>query len=410
MMKQGNLYAAAAAGWLASSAAVAQNTIFIGILDDLTGATAQVGRELSEGKADTIRWINAHGGVNGKTIEFEAVDYAYKAPAAIATYKRWMSGAVKPVAIYGYGTADTEALSGFVNADKVVYISHSLSAQLSDPSGASKRVERPTPYNFFHGATYSDGCRAAVQHFMSGWKASAQGGKPKFAFLGDNHPFANSPKDACMAFAQEIGYEVIPAIQYSMRPGDFKAQCLTLKESGAQVAYMGNTGDSNVSLMKSCATVGVAAKFYSNAWGYSEQVMDAAGPAGAGAIAPFPATPWGVSNGAGAKTMSEISGGKARSAYYAATSCSLLYLREAMEWADRNGGVTAENVAKGMYQKKDWVPREMDGVCAPATWTPNDHRSITNVTLWEGVIRDGRSTWKKAGDVDLTRDAAWFGR
>lgn len=401
------LVLASAAG---SASAQGQNPIFIGVLDDVTGATSQVGRELADAKADTIKWINANGGINGKRIEVDAVDYAYKAPAAIAAYKRWMSGPVKPVAIYGYGTADTEALSAFVNEDKVVYISHSFSALLTDPTGASNRVPRPTPYNFFHGATYSDGCRAGIQHYMNQWKADKRPGKPKFAFLGDNHPFANSPKDACLAYAEQIGYDVAPTIQYSMRPGDFKAQCLTLKETGAHVAYMGNTGDSNVSLMKSCATVGVSAKFYTNAWGYSEQVIDAAGPAGAGAIAPFAATPWGMSSGSGAKTVSEIAGGKPRTAYYAAAVCSLMYLREAMEWADKNGGLNAENVAKGMKQRADWVPRGMEGVCSPATWTAQDHRSILNVALWEGVIKDGKASWKKAGDVALPRDTAWFGR
>ncbi|GAA4330843.1 ABC transporter substrate-binding protein [Variovorax defluvii] len=403
-----SLAAAAALAWSAQGAPA--QSIFIGILDDVTGATSQVGRELADAKADTIRWINANGGVNGKKIEFEAVDYAYKAPAAIASYKKWMSQPVKPIAIYGYGTADTEALSGFVNADKVVYLSHSFSALLSDPTGASKRVEKPTPYNFYHGATYSDGCRAGVKHFMDQWKREGMAGKPKFAFMGDNHPFANSPKDACIAYANELGYEVIAPIQYSMRPGDFKAQCLTLKESGAQVAYMGNTGDSNVSLMKSCSTVGVAAKFYSNAWGYSEQVMDAVGPAGAGAIAPFAATPWNMSDGPGAKTVSEISGGKPRTAYYAAAVCSLMYLREALAWADTNGGIKPENVTRGMYQKKDWVPKGMEGVCAPATWTETDHRSVSTVALWEGLIKDGKATWKKAGDVQLGRDAKWFAR
>ncbi len=59
----------------------------------------------------------------------------------------------------------------------------------------------------------------------------------------------------------------MPAIQYSLGPGDFKAQCLSLKESGANYAFLGNTSGSNISLLKSCETVGADAQFMANIWG-----------------------------------------------------------------------------------------------------------------------------------------------
>ena len=34
-------------------------------------------------------------------------------------------------------------------------------------------------------------------------------------------------------------------------------------------------------------------------------------------------------------------------------------MKEAIDWAVKNGGATGENVAKGFYQKKDWVPAGM---------------------------------------------------
>jgi len=50
--------------------------------------------------------------------------------------------------------------------------------------------------------------------------------------------------------------------------------------------------------------------------------------------------------------------------------------------ATKNGGATGENVAKGFYQKKDWVPTGMDGVCNPSTWTEKDHRGTLKVDLY----------------------------
>ena len=57
-------------------------------------------------------------------------------------------------------------------------------------------------------------------------------------------------------------------------------------------------------------------------------------------------------------------------------------MKEAIDWAAKNGGATGENVAKGFYQKKDWVPAGMEGVCNPSTWTDKDHRGTLKVDLY----------------------------
>ena len=61
-------------------------------------------------------------------------------------------------------------------------------------------------------------------------------------------------------------------------------------------------------------------------------------------------------------------------------------MKEALDWAAKNGGATGENVAKGFYQKKDWVPTGMDGVCNPSTWTDKDHRGTLKVDLYRSKI------------------------
>ncbi|MBX3521626.1 MAG: ABC transporter substrate-binding protein [Xanthobacteraceae bacterium] len=394
---------------LGFAGAVQAQELFVGILNDNTGPTALVGAEMAAAKQDTLDWINANGGINGKKIQYEAIDYAYKAPAAIAAYKKWMSRGVPPLAVLGYGTADTEALSNFINQDKVIYLSHSFSAKLTDPAGKSGAVERPTPFNFFHGPSYSDGCRAVLTWAMEDWKSKGGKSKPKFAYTGDNHPFANSPRAACLKHAEELGFEIVPAIQYSMRPGDFKAQCITLRETGAEYTYLGNTGDSNVAMLRSCASVGVKTRFMTNIYGYSEIEMKAAGDAANGVIVPLHIKWWNA-DAPGAKLLHQISKGVQRSTFYTASVCSVMYLKEAMEWADKNGGINAENVQKGMYQKKDWVPAGLEGLCAPATWTAEDHRSVTQISVSEGVIAGDKYSWRVLREVNVGREARWWGQ
>jgi branched-chain amino acid transport system substrate-binding protein len=402
-------FAAALAAILstASPAARAQS-IVIGSLDDLTGPTSANGKDFAAAKADAVKWINAHGGINGKKLEMTSFDYSYKAPVAITTYKKWRESP-KPEVIYGYGTADTEALSAMVNADKVVYLSHSFSANLTDPTGASKHVERPTPFNFFHGPSYSDGCRALVQWAVNDYRKKGGAGKPKFVYMGDNHPYPNSAKQACMDFAGKQGMEVLPVIQYSMAPADFKAQCLSLKETGAQYTYLANAANATIALLKSCATVGVKTQFLTNIYAYSEPVMEAIGDAADGVIAPIHVAPWG-SNVPGMKLVREISGDKPQSTFYMAALCTMMYLREALITADKEGGVNGPNVQKAMYAKAGWVPQGLEGVCAPATWTATDHRSVVEVPVMQGTMTGGKPGWRQLDVVKLGREPEWFGR
>jgi branched-chain amino acid transport system substrate-binding protein len=416
---------AAAVLLLSGTAAMAQSSIKIGHLADYSGGTSDVGTPYGHAVADTFAWVNKNGGINGVKVDLDSVDYGYQVPRAIAQYKKW-SGAEKVSAIMGWGTADTEALTGFVAQDKIPDISGSYAAALSDPTGAGGKA-KAAPYNFFYGPTYSDALRAELTWAAEDWKAKGKSGKPKFVHMGANHPYPNAPKAAGEALAKELGFDVLPPLVFALSPGDYSAQCLSLKSAGANYAYLGNTAASNISVMKACKTAGVDVQFLSNVWGMDENAAKAAGDAADGVVFPLrTAVAWG-GNAPGMKTVMEISkmsdptGKVYRPVHYVAAVCTALYMKEAIEWAAKNGGVTGENVAKGFYQKKDWVPAGMEGVCVPSTWTDKDHRPTMKVDLYrskvsgstEGDLNDlmakGTIKLEKVKTIDLPRKAEWLG-
>lgn len=408
---------------LAFAANAQAESIKVANLADYTGPTAGVSKPFTQGKIDAAAYINANGGIAGKQVELDTVDYAYAAPRAIAQYKKWNSAGVK--AIQGWGTADTEALVGFVARDKIPYFSASYSAHLQDPTGKSEHTKKPAPYNFFAGPSYSDGARAVIQ-----WAAKDAKDKgvanPKFVFMGDNHPYPNAAKKAAEGYAAELGFEVGNNIVYSMKPGDFKAQCLTLKESGAQYAYLANTGGSGISLMKSCSSVGTNVQFLTNVWGMDENVMKAAGKAADGVVFPMGAAAFGA-DVPGMETVKKINAAGSNEAHqvvhYVRGVCSMFYMKEAMEWADKNGGITGENIKKGMYQIKDWVPAGLEGVCPAGTWTETDHRGHMDVYVYQAnvkedpnasadvatLLKDGTIGMTKLFDAKLPRKDEWLG-
>ncbi|MFT5789723.1 MAG: branched-chain amino acid transport system substrate-binding protein [Shewanella sp.] len=397
----------------ASGLAHAEETIFVGHLADMSGPTAFVGKPYADGVRDSLAYINAHGGIDGTKLEYETIDYGYKVPQAIASYKKWQSRK-NMVAMQGWGTADTEALISFAAKDKTPIFSASYSGHLTDPQGKNPNTKKPAPYNFFYGASYSDSCRGLVQWAADDWKAKGGQGKPKFTHIGANHPFPNAPKAACAEYATELGFDVQPPVVISMKPGDFKAQCLSLKSSQTNYGYIGNLGGSVQSLIKSCNTVGTDIQFMSNIWGGDKLVFKAAGEGVKNYIFPT-MTPFWTDDVPGMKLVREISkmsdseGDKERLHHYIRGVCSTYFMKESMEWAKANGGVTGENVKKGMYVRENWVPKGLEGVCLAATWTPEDHRGINQVNIYKGNFNGGDIRVEKVNQITLERRVDWLG-
>ncbi|MEM7070940.1 MAG: ABC transporter substrate-binding protein [Pseudomonadota bacterium] len=389
----------------------AQEKVFVGHLVDYTGPTGFVGKYYGPGVRDAVEYVNANGGIDGTQIEIDSVDYAYKVPEAIATYKRWVSRH-NMVAMQGWGTGDTEALISFVARDEIPVWSASYSAHLTDPQKSNPNTKKAAPYNFFYGPSYSDGCRAMVQWAADDAKSKGIA-KAKFVYTGDNHPYPNAPKKACLEFAEELGFDVLNPVIVPLKPGDFKAQCLTIKESGAQYGYVGNLGGSVISLLKSCDTVGTDVTYMANIWGGDYKIIEASQTQNY--IFPS-ASPFWDQEAPGMVTVRKIAkqagrdvSGDKPTHHYIRGICSAMYMVEAMKYAKANGGITGKNIRQGMYAKQNWVPEGMEGVCLPSTWSEKDHRGTTVVSINSGSYVNGKVEIKRLRTVELPRRLDWLG-
>lgn len=423
------LLSAVSASALLATPVMAQQKVKVGNLVDYTGATSSVGKISGPGKVDAFAWINANGGINGKQLDVETVDYGYQTQRSIQLYKKWKDDGA--VAIQGYGTNDTEAMVGFIAEDKIPYFSLSFSGHLTDPSGISAKAKegkiKPAPYNFFGAPSYSDGARALVIWAAEDWKKKGGSGKAKYIHLGDNHPYPLAPKEAGEQLAKELGFDVVPSIQYALAGGDFKAQCLALQASGANYAFLANTTGANIALLRSCATVGVNVQFMANIWGMDEAGMKAAGKAVDGVVWVVAQSPWGA-DVPGMKTFREISkqSDPAGTAYrplpYVRAACQVLYLSEAMRMADKAGKLNGEGIKAALEGMKDFVPLGTEGMCPAVTWTSQDHRSVDTVGLMRAritgeteqgdyteLMAKGTMKLEKVADIKVERKPQWQG-
>jgi branched-chain amino acid transport system substrate-binding protein len=409
-------------GLLTFGGMAAAEEIAIGQLVAETGATAPVATIYGQGVADAIAFINAGGGVAGRTLRLETVDYGYDPARAMRIYEGWRE-TLRPVVIQGWGTADTEALVDAVARDETVFMSGSASAQLTDPTGRSPWTSVPAPYNFFYGPSYSDGCRALVQYAAEQWQRSPAAARtstflgdlnrPKFAFLGDNHPFPNAPRAACMEYARDLGFEIVPPIRYALTPGDFTAQCRALERSGADFAFLANTADANVRLVADCAALGVATQFLTNVYGWDEAAAARAGDAGNGMVWVVTVARW-DEDAPGMATVREVSrqsdpaGTAQRSVHYIRGICSAFLMRDAIA-AAAAGPLDGAAVKAAFEAMRDHVPAELEGVCLPSSWTPTDHRGTTTVKLYRSDHNFGAITASHVYTTTMPLRPDWLG-
>ncbi|MGH3876025.1 MAG: ABC transporter substrate-binding protein [Actinophytocola sp.] len=166
--------------------------IVIGVLADLTGATADVGKPYNEGMLAYVDKINAAGGVKGSTIKALSEDYAYKVPTAEEKYKGFVSE--QAVAIQGWGTGDSEALRTKVKDDELPFMSASYAEALTDPN--------QSPYNFVVAPTYSDQMRVALDYI------AAEDPAAQVAVFHHDSPFGTAPLADGEKWLEDKGYRL----------------------------------------------------------------------------------------------------------------------------------------------------------------------------------------------------------
>lgn len=336
------LLAAVLSFLLISGVSYAQQTIKIGGMFDITGATGDVGAPYANAAREYIKYVNKHGGVNGKQIELIDVDYAYKIPQAVSAYKEMLSKGA--IAILGWGTGDTEAMAPMVAKDKIPYISASYSEHL---------VFDKTPYNFIGATTYSDQARLALQWIKDTWTDKSRA--PRVALLYNDTGFGRSPVKDAEDFAKKIGVNIVDKEIIGLRDLDATTQLLNMQKKNPDYAINQHTLMATATILKDAKKLGLKTKFIGLVWTFSETLIKMAGDAANGFMAPMPVAFWTESNVKGVQLMhkvhKEITGNDdPQPVNYTQGFVSTYLLVEALKKAGNN--LTGENIKKILESNK----------------------------------------------------------
>ncbi|EFK07785.1 conserved hypothetical protein [delta proteobacterium NaphS2] len=367
----------------------AAKDIRVGGIMDTTGATSDVGKDYAIGMADAFKYINSQGGVNGKKIKYTWFDYGYRIPEAITKYK--MLKRIGAVAIMGWGTGDTEALSPTVNKDKIPYVSASYSAHLTNPA--------KTPYNLFFSSDYSTNARCCLTAwFDKKWPNHPDFGKrkPRMACCYQfSSPYCSAPINAIKNQAKLLGFEIGPDQDVNLMALDTKSQIMALKAFKPDVVWHGNTVMSVAATIRDAYALGLGAAWIIDNWGFDENLPRLAGEAAEGAMGATPCAFFGqnVKNMDLVVTSAEkyspgVPLGK-RTIHTVQAWGDALVLWEALKRADAAGvDITKKGSGPAIMKKGFETMRNFDiGLgAAPISYTATDHRPATGcrVQEWKG--------------------------
>jgi len=387
--------------------AVSKGEVNVGSLNDLTGATSDVGKDYALGVQEAVKWINENGGINGKMVKLFQYDYGYRIPEAQTIYKRFRDFD-KVVAVLGWGTGDTTALSPTINQDKMPYVSASYAGELTDPS--------KTPYNLFAAPDYSTSARAALtvwyeQVWMKDarFEADRRAGKPRvIMFYMKASPYSSAPIKAMKEQATLLGFEVGPDQDVSLTALDTKSQVLAAKDFKPHVVWHGNTTNSVATALKDAKALGLGADHLVNTYGYDENLPKLAGDAAEGVMGIGVSAFYGENVKfmdtvvASAKKYNPSTPQETRLIHTVKAWANVLVLREAMTRADKAGKLTGEGIREAFDQFRDL---DIGLGVTPLTYTSADHRPTSQVRIYQ--IKGGKFTLLQQIDMKTKFTADW---
>ncbi len=361
-------------------------SIKVGSLNDMTGATSDVGKDYALGIAEAIHYVNDNGGVNGKKIKLYQFDYGYRVPEALTKYKLFKR--LKVVAVLGWGTGDTEALSPTVTKDKMPYVSASYSGHLTDP--------KKTPYNLFFATDYSTNARAAITAwFDKKWPQHPDYGKHKPRFVASYmfaSPYCSAPIKAIKDQATILGFDIGPDQNVSLFAIDTKSQVLAMKDYKADLVWHGNTTMSVAATVRDAYALGLGADHIVNNWGFDENLPRLAGKASEGVMGAAVSAFFGEDVPLMDKVVEyakKYNPGIPAEKRLIRTIQGwgdVMILWEALKRADAAGDLSGESILKNGFE----TMKNFDiGLGAPpVTYTATDHRVAGKVPIYE--IKDGK--------------------
>ena len=374
----------------------AADVIKWGVLIDLSGPTSDWGKNQIKGQLDAMRWINEHGGINGKELKLIVIDDGYKVPRGVAGYNRLVDSE-KVLGLYVQSTGTTMTLIKKIVSDGVATIAASFTSKFQNPA--------KTPFSFFVSPSYGTMGRIALKWIKDNWKDTTR--NPKICYLYPDNKYGRDILNVCKDYAKEIGVDVGPDQVINWPTRDATVQLMNMKRYDPDFAFITSTAMNGAVILKNARALGIRTKFISNIRNFEESLIDLSGGAAEGTYGVHPIAPYGAPV-PGMKKVVKVHEkwhpGEKGTNVYVEGWVNILCVSQALRTADKAGNLTPAGIRNAFEQFKNF---DTGGLAPPLTFTSTDHRASMSAKIYE--IKNNKMV-DISGWVALPKDMKYFGK
>jgi branched-chain amino acid transport system substrate-binding protein len=363
-------FLAATAASAAPVPGVTDTEITIGITGPLSGPAAAWGTIALASEA-YAKYVNDHGGVNGRKLKIVLKDDGYNPGRAVANVSEMKDNVF---AIIGtVGTAVLNAIKDIVAESGVplVYPLGDVEVFAKQPKAKVRTVFQAYP-------EYSDETEFLVQ------QAAKLEGVKKIALFGQNDDWGKGALEGVKRGVAKVpGMALVTDVFYSVTDRELGTYALKLKESGADAIVLCSTATHGAGLIKEMAKVGYRPKIFASFILYDRDTMfRLLGDLWEGVY--FDTVVSMRGEPAADKIIDIITKidpkFKGREGFAVQGAADIMVLVEGLKRAGRD--LTRESFVKAMETIKDY---DEDGLSPPVTFGPDRHHGLNAVRLMRAV-------------------------
>ncbi len=236
----------------------------------LTGIYAQAGELGSQGMGAYIAYLNATGGINGRSVRLASHDSGSLPEQSLAVFKQIMAEEEDVVVFYGDSTGFALLSAPEVNERyQVLMGGSSLATVLADPV--------KFPYQFLAGPTYAEMVGMLLVYIAE--QGGKEGAAPRVALFYSNLEFGRDPIPAAKERAAELGIEIVAEIETQPAGIDVSPEVLKLRQARPDyVIFHGYVTTVWPEVMVQAVQSGVDAMFMGTFWAMEPLIIRQLGP------------------------------------------------------------------------------------------------------------------------------------
>ncbi|TMJ17004.1 MAG: hypothetical protein E6H02_00060 [Bacillati bacterium ANGP1] len=347
-------------------------TVKLGALFDMTGATGDIGSHFADGFRDYIRWVNEHGGIrNGAKIDLLFTDYQYKPDQAIAWLKKLAEQDQVP-AISGWGTGDSILMKPQIEDYGIPYIPASFHAGLLTP---------PNDWIWLMGPSYTDHMKALLDYAKRTYKGI---GRPRVALAVHNSDYGRSPVAPAREYGPKIGVEIVAVEEVPANSLDATSQLLNMKRFAPTHIIIQNVARPSAIVVRDARKLNINAQVLGIHYIGDELLFDLAGEAADGVIASTFVSNW-FENVPGMAQVHQIN-----AAYHANVQVRPLHYTQgivhAMVWVEVLKRAATPDRA-GIAKVLGGLRMTTGGLTAPIAYSANNRKGAGAIKLLQADVK-----------------------